>query len=212
MQNFSTNNLNVKAKCFIGWCWWRKSKTKNWYKKTFENVFTLKSEAITDKMFSIHTDDECFHVGIELGNDNSKKSQKSYIAPYQCCPSSKETPQARLSVLSDTKLGDSKSTGNYQTFAFPKVAEKKSAGKPKGSKAKSPPKPEGKAKKEDRDMKEKPAAEKKKRDRDVKEKEPKDSKDKDNDKKDKKGKEKKEKGKNTHGDDGDGFFQLGNWW
>lgn len=174
-------------------------------------------------MFSIHTDDECFYVGIERGNDNSKKSEKSYVAPYQCCPSTKEKAQARLSVLSDTKLGSSKEPNNDITFKFEREDDSKSVGKPKGSKAKAPPKPapsqeERKAKKEERDAKKeereakKEAPEKKKRERDVKEKEPKDSKDKDIDKKEKKGKDKKEKGKNTQDDDGDGFFQLGNWW
>lgn len=165
-------------------------------------------------MFSIHTDDECFYVGIERGNDNSKKSDKSHIAPYQCCPSSKEKAQARLSVLSDTKLGNSKAVSNDQTFKFENDRDdKKSVGKPKGSKVKAPPKAQEdrKAKKEEREVK-KEAPEKKKRERDVKEKEPKDSKDKDIDKKDKKGKDKKEKGKHTQDDDGDGFFQLGNWW
>jgi hypothetical protein len=166
-------------------------------------------------MFSIHTDDECFYVGIERGNDNSKKSLKSHIAPYQCCPSTKEKPQARLAVLSDTKLGNSKAPSNDQTFKFENEKDQKSVGKPKGSKPKSPPKPaqsqeERKAKKEEREAKKEAAPEKKKRERDVKEKEPKDSKDKDIDKK--KGKDKKEKGKNTQDDDGDGFFQLGNWW
>lgn len=174
-------------------------------------------------MFSIHTDDDCFYVGIDRGNDNSKKSDKSHIAPYQCCPTNKERAQARLSVLSDTKLGSSKATSNDITFRFEQEDDKKSIGKPKGSK-KAPPKQapsedDRKAKKEKREAKSAAAAtavekpEKKKRDRDVKEKEPKDSKDKDNDKKDKKGKDKKEKGKNTHDDDGDdGIFQLGNWW
>lgn len=169
-------------------------------------------------MFSIHTDDECFYVGIERGNDNSKKSEKSHIAPYQCCPSTKERAQARLSVLSDTKLGSSKETNNDITFTFENVKDSKSVGKPKGSKSKAAPsKPahsqeERKVKKEEREAKKEPAPEKKKRERDVKEKDSKDSKDKDIDKKDKKGKEKKEKGKNSKDDDGDGFFQLGNWW
>lgn len=165
-------------------------------------------------MFSIHTDDECFYVGIERGNDNSKKSEKSHIAPYQCCPTSKEKAQARLAVLSDTKLGSSKAVQNDQIFKF-EHEENKSVGKPKGSKGKAPPKSaqsqeERKAKKEEREAKREAAPEKKKRERDVKEKDSKDSKDKDNDKK--KGKDKKEKGKNTQDDDGDGYFQLGNWW
>lgn len=164
-------------------------------------------------MFSIHTDDECFYVGIERGNDNSKKSEKSHIAPYQCCPSSKEKAQAKLSVLSDTKLGYSKAVSNEQTFKFESDKDKKSVGKPKGSKKAPEKSPEDrKAKKEEREAKKEAAPEKKKRERDVKEKEPKDSKDKDIDKKDKKSKDKKEKGKHTQGDDGDGFFQLGNWW
>lgn len=169
-------------------------------------------------MFSIHTDDECFYVGIERGNDNSKKSLKSHIAPYQCCPTTKERPSARLSVLSDTNLGNSKEQNNDITFKFEKPADQKSAGKPKRSKSKTVPKPaaqeDRKAKKEDKKESAAPAAEKKKRDRDVKEKEkePKDSKDKDIDKKEKKGKEKKEKGKHAKDGDGDGFFQLGNWW
>lgn len=167
-------------------------------------------------MFSIYTDDECFYVGIERGNDNSKKSLKSHIAPYQCCPSTKEKAQARLSVLSDTKLGSSKEANNDITFKF-ENDDKKSVGKPKGSKLKAVEKPaqsqgERKSKKEERESKKEAAPEKKKRERDVKEKEPRDPKDKDIDKKDKKGKEKKEKGKNTQDDDGDGFFQLGNWW
>lgn len=169
-------------------------------------------------MFSIHTDDDCFYVGIERGNDNSKKSEKSHVAPYQCCPSTKEKAQARLSVLSDTKLGSSKEPSNDITFTFEHDKDSKSVGKPKGSKSKpAAPKPahsqeERKAKKEDREVKKEAAPEKKKRERDVKEKDSKDSKDKDIDKKDKKGKEKKEKGKNSKDDDGDGFFQLGNWW
>lgn len=165
-------------------------------------------------MFSIHTDDECFHVGIERGNDNSKNSVKSHIAPYQCCPTTKEKANARLSVLSDTDLGSSKAPTNDQTFRF-EHDEVKSVGKAKGSKLKAtkPAQEDRKAKKEERDAKKEAAPEKKKRERDVKEKEPKDSKDKDIDKKDKKGKEKKEKGKNSQGDDGDdGYFQLGNWW
>lgn len=163
-------------------------------------------------MFSIHTDDECFYVGIERGNDNAKKNEKSYVAPYQCCPSTKEKAQARLSVLSDTKLGYSKAPNNEQTFKFERSADDKAVKKPKGTKSKAPSKPaqeDRKAKKDDRDAK-KDGAEKKKRERDVKEKEPKEPKDKEIDKKDKKGKEKKEKGK--HSPDGDGFFQLGNWW
>lgn len=163
-------------------------------------------------MFSIHTDDECFYVGIERGNDNSKKSVKSHIAPYQCCPTTKERPSARLSVLSDTKLGSSKEQNNYITFKFEKAADEKSVGKPKNAKLKAPSKPAQEDRKPKKEDKKEPAAEKKKRDRDVKEKEPKDSKDKDIDKKDKKGKEKKEKGKHAHDGDGDGFFQLGNWW
>lgn len=170
-------------------------------------------------MFSIHTDDDCFYVGIERGNDNSKKSEKSHIAPYQCCPSTKEKAQARLSVLSDTKLGSSKEASNDITFTFEHEDKSKSVGKPKGSKPKpAASKPahtqeERKVKKEDREVTKKEALpEKKKRERDVKEKDSKDSKDKDIDKKDKKGKEKKEKGKSSKDDDGDGFFQLGNWW
>lgn len=163
-------------------------------------------------MFSIYTDDDCFYVGIERGNDNSKKSVKSQIATYQCCPSTKERPTARLSVLSDTKLGSSKEQNNYITFKFERDADQKSVGKPKGSKAKSLPKPSQEDRKAKKEEKKEPTVEKKKRDRDVKEKEPKDSKDKDIDKKDKKGKEKKEKGKHAHVDDDDGFFQLGNWW
>lgn len=162
-------------------------------------------------MFSIHADDECFYVGIERGNDNAKKSEKSHIAPYQCCPTNKKRADAHLSVLSDTKLGSSKEANNDITFKFEHDAPK-SVGKPKGSKAKAPAKPAQEDKKAKKEDSKKDAPEKKKRERDVKEKEPKDSKDKDIDKKDKKGKEKKEKGKNTHDDDGDGFFQLGNWW
>ena len=166
-------------------------------------------------MFSIHTDDDCFYVGIERGNDNSKKSEKSHIAPYQCCPTTKEKAQARLSVLSDTNLGSSKDVTNEQVFKFENQQEQKSVGKPKGSKGKAPPKTthsqeERKVKKEERESKKEEKPEKKKRERDVKEKDPKDSKDKDNDKK--KGKDKKEKGKNTQDDDNDGYFQLGNWW
>lgn len=163
-------------------------------------------------MFSIHTDDDCFYVGIDRGND---KSKKSVVTPYQCCPFTKKISDARLSVMSDTKLGSSKAVQNDVMFLFENEADKKSVGKPKGNKAKASQKPshdDRKAKKEEREVK-KEAPEKKKRDRDVKEKEPKDSKDKDIDKKDKKGKDKKEKGKNTQDDDGDdGFFQLGNWW
>lgn len=165
-------------------------------------------------MFSIHTDDECFYVGIEQGNDNSKKNLKSHIEPYQCCPTTKEKAQARVAVLSDTKLGSSKEKNNDITFKFENVKDQKSVGKPKGSKLKAPPKPaQSQDERKPKESKKEPSPEKKKRERDVKEKEPKDStKDKDIDKKDKKGKEKKEKGKNKHDDDGDGFFQLGNWW
>lgn len=158
-------------------------------------------------MFSIDTDDECFHVGIERENVNSKNSVKSHIAPYQCCPSTREKAQARISVLSDAKLGSSKATDNYQMFKFEHDEKEKNA-KPKGSKVKAVPKASQEDRKPKKEAAEKP--EKKKRERDAPVKEPKD---KDNDKKDKKGKEKKEKGKNTQGgDDGDGYFQLGNWW
>lgn len=158
-------------------------------------------------MFSIDTDDECFHVGIERENVNSKKSVKSHIAPYQCCPSTREKAQAKISVLSDAKLGSSKAVDNYQMFKF-EHDEPKSAGKPKGNKVKASPKASQEDRKPKKEAAEKP--EKKKRERDAPVKEPKD---KDIDKKDKKGKEKKEKGKNTQGgDDGDGYFQLGNWW
>ena len=151
-------------------------------------------------------------MGIERGNDNSKKNLKSHTEPYQCCPTTKEKAQARLAVLSDTKLGSSKESNNEITFKFENDRDQKSVGKPKGSKLKASSKPvQSQDERKPKESKKEAPSDKKKRD--VKEKESKDSiKDKDIDKKDKKGKEKKEKGKNKHDDDGDGFFQLGNWW
>ncbi|CRK96271.1 CLUMA_CG009693, isoform A, partial [Clunio marinus] len=173
----------------------------------------LKSEKKILQWLVDQKNDECFYVGIERGNDNAKKSEKSYVVPYQCCPSTKEKAQARLAVLSDTKLGTSKAIRNDITFTFEHDEEDKPAAKPKGGKKlKAPSKPaqeDRKSKKEDN--KKDSAQEKKKRERDVKEKESRDTKDKDFDKKDKKGKDKKDKGKHTNDDDGDGFFQLGNW-
>jgi len=159
-------------------------------------------------MFSIHTDDDCFYVGIDQGNDNSKKSDKSHITTYQCCPTKKEKPQTRLAVLGETKLGSSKAVTNDITFRFEGMEHARSVDKPKAAHSQE----DRKVKKEEREAKKDAAPEKKKRERDVKEKEkePKDSKDKDI--KDKKGKDKKEKGKNTQDGDGDGYFQLGNWW
>lgn len=166
-------------------------------------------------MFSIHTDDECFYVGIERGNDNLKKNLKSHVEAFQCCPTSKEKAQARLAVLGDTKLGSSKEAHNDITFKFKKDDEQKSVGKPKGSKLKTSTKQsQSQDDRKPKESKKEATLEKKKRERDVKEKESKEpTRDKDNEKKDKKGKEKKEKGKNSQSkDDDDGFFQLGNWW
>lgn len=177
---------------------------------------------ITDKMFSIHTDDECFYIGIDKpGNDKSKKRYNVVsVSPYQCCPTTKDKASARLSVMGDAYLGNSKAHENKIMFTFVKEEEEKPATKPKGTKAKAPVKQapsveerKPKKEKEERETKTKeaPATPKKeKREREVKEKEPKDSKDKDSDKKDKKGKDKKDKGKHTQGDDG--FFKLGDWW
>ncbi|CRK96270.1 CLUMA_CG009693, isoform B [Clunio marinus] len=156
----------------------------------------LKSEKKILQWLVDQKNDECFYVGIERGNDNAKKSEKSYVVPYQCCPSTKEKAQARLAVLSDTKLGTSKAIRNDITFTFEHDEEDKPAAKPKGGKKlKAPSKPaqeDRKSKKEDN--KKDSAQEKKKRERDVKEKESRDTKDKDFDKKDKKGKDKKDKG------------------
>jgi len=122
-----------------------------------------------------------------------KKNLKSHVEPYQCCPTTKEKAQARLAVLSDTRLGSSKESNNDITFKFENDRDQKSVGKPKGSKPKSQSKPaQSPDERKPKESKKEATPEKKKRD--IKEKETKDlSRDKDIDKKDKKGKEKKEK-------------------
>lgn len=181
-------------------------------------------------MFSIHTDDECFYVGMNRGNDKTKKysPEPTHFTPYQCCPTSVEKASARLAVLSDTNLGYSKDHDNEMNFRFTKAAPMTDSApsKSKGSKAKAPAKftpvassssseeeKPRRAKKEERESKNKdtevaPAVSKKLREREVKE--PRETKDKDSDKKEKKGKDKKDKGKNAQDDDG--LFKLSNWW
>lgn len=179
-------------------------------------------------MFSIHTDDECFYVGMNRGNDKTKKysPEPTHFTPYQCCPTSVEKASARLAVLSDTNLGYSKDHDNEMNFRFTKAAPMTDSApsKSKGSKAKAPAKftpvassseeeKPRRNKKEERESKNKdtdvaPAPSKKLREREVKE--PRETKDKDSDKKDKKGKDKKDKGKNAQDDDG--LFKLSNWW
>lgn len=180
-------------------------------------------------MFSIHTDDECFYVGMNRGNDKTKKysPEPTHFTPYQCCPTSVEKASARLAILSDTNLGSSKEYDNEMNFRFTKAAPKTDSApsKSKGSKAKAPAKftpvasssadeeKPKRGKKEERESKNKdtdvsPAPSKKLREREVKE--PKETKDKDSDKKEKKGKDKKDKGKNAQDDDGS--FKLSNWW
>lgn len=180
-------------------------------------------------LLSLHTDDECLYFGIEKGIDNAKKKQKSEVVAYRCCPVSSIKPNSRLSVLSETDLGSSKTHDeNEITFVFEKEEavkpkdkkNSKNDSKKKEEKKKSEstqevkPKEVKKEKVEKKEAKEEVVVkEKKKKERDVKEKEPKDSKDNKDDKKEKKGKDKKDKGKNTHDDDDeDGYFQLGNWW
>lgn len=179
-------------------------------------------------MFSIHTDDECFYVGMNRGNDKTKKysPEPTHFTPYQCCPTSVEKASARLAVLSDTNLGYSKDHDNEMNFRFTKAAPMTDSApsKSKGSKAKAPAKftpvassseeeKPRRNKKEEKESKNKdtdvvPAPSKKLREREVKE--PRETKDKDSDKKDKKGKDKKDKGKNAQDDDG--LFKLSNWW
>lgn len=183
---------------------------------------------ITDKMFSIHTDDECFYVGMNRGNDKSQNysPEPTHFTPYQCCPTTVEKASARIAILSDTNLGSSKEHDNEITFRFTKAAPMTNSppSKSKASKVKAPKtkltsvassssdddKPK-KAKKEEKESKNKDtdvAPSKKLREREVKE--TKETKDKDSDKKDKKGKDKKDKGKNAQDDDG--IFKLSNWW
>lgn len=176
-------------------------------------------------MFSIHTDDECFYVGMNRGNDKTKNysPEPTHFTPYQCCPTSVEKASARIAILSDTNLGNSKDFDNEITFRFTKAAPMTNSApsKSKGSKAKAPAKfapvveeeKPRRAKKEERESKNKdtevaPAPSKKLREREMKE--PKETRDKDSDKKEKKGKDKKDKGKNAQDDDG--LFKISNWW
>ena len=151
-------------------------------------------------LLSLYTDDECLYFGVEKGNDNAKKSEKSYVVPYRGCPVSSVKSGSKLAVLSETDLGNSKSFDNDITFVFENDDDDDDDIKSKDKGKKDSKKKKSESKKDKEEVKEK--------------KKSKDSKDKD-DKKDKKGKDKKDKGKNTQDDDDDnddGFFQLGNWW
>ncbi|KAG5678994.1 hypothetical protein PVAND_008603 [Polypedilum vanderplanki] len=140
--------------------------------------------------------DECLYFGIEKGNDNAKKSEKSQVVSYRACPTKSEKPSSKIAVMSETDFGYSKAIDNDHDILFvfkrdddddKKIAKKPKAAKDKKDKKTAPATPEKKQVKKDEEVKEK----KPKKEREVKEKE---SKDKDDSKKDKKGKEKKEKG------------------
>jgi len=211
----------------------KKIKKVGFLKKSLKTTKKFFISKITDKMFFIWTDDECLYFGIEKGNDNAKKSMKSYVEPYRCCPTKSDKSSSKLAVLTETDFGYSKAIQNEITFVF-KTNDDDDDGKAKtkkdkkgGAAKKSPPTPPkasqdaGKSsKKADKDVdakkdKDKDDVKEKEKDRRKKEREPrekdsKDMKEKD-DKKEKKAKDKKDKGKNAQDDD-DGFFQLGNWW
>lgn len=186
----------------------------------------LKNEKRVLQWLIEQKNDECFYVGISKGKVNTKKSNEpSYYTPYQCCPT-KVDKSAKLSVLSDTKLGNSKSGSNDINFKFTKAEPYEAAKETKGRKPQkasltAPASEENVRKrkepsfeKESNKKEDSPLPSRKLRDREPKEvkdtkesKDVKDGKDKD-DKKDKKGKG-KDKGKNAQDD---GFFGLGNWW